>query len=104
MFASQLANTVRLGFKSLKLHKLRAALTMLGIIFGVCSVIAMLAIGEGASYAAQEEIKKLGSANIIIRAVKPPEQSGATASTSGRGSIIEYGLTYKDAARIQSTI
>ena len=58
MLAAQLANTVRLGFKSLTLHKLRAALTMLGIIFGVCSVIAMLAIGEGASYEAQEAIKK----------------------------------------------
>ena len=46
---------------------------MLGIIFGVCSVIAMLAIGEGASYEAQEAIKKLGSNNIIIRSLKPPE-------------------------------
>jgi ABC-type lipoprotein export system ATPase subunit/ABC-type antimicrobial peptide transport system permease subunit len=96
--------TVQIGIKSLLLHKLRAVLTMLGIIFGVCSVIAMLAIGEGASYAAQEEIKKLGSANIIIRAVKPPEETRSGASTSGRGSVIEYGLTYKDASRIQSTI
>jgi len=47
-------------------------LTMLGIIFGVCSVIAMLAIGEGASYEAQQAIKKLGSQNIIVRSLKPP--------------------------------
>jgi putative ABC transport system permease protein len=78
---------------------------MLGIIFGVCSVIAMLAIGEGASYEAQEKIKKMGSANIIVRAVKPPEDSKSGASSSsGRGSVIEYGLTYKDAARIEATI
>jgi ABC-type lipoprotein export system ATPase subunit/ABC-type antimicrobial peptide transport system permease subunit len=96
--------TMQIGAKSLLLHKLRSVLTMLGIIFGVCSVIAMLAIGEGASYKAQEEIKKMGSANIIIRAVKPPEDSKSTASTSGRGSVIEYGLTYKDASRIQATI
>jgi ABC-type lipoprotein export system ATPase subunit/ABC-type antimicrobial peptide transport system permease subunit len=96
--------TMQIGVKSLLLHKLRAVLTMLGIIFGVCSVIAMLAIGEGASYAAQEEIKKLGSNNILIRAVKPPENSSSQASSSGRGSVVEYGLTYKDAARIQSTI
>jgi ABC-type lipoprotein export system ATPase subunit/ABC-type antimicrobial peptide transport system permease subunit len=96
--------TMQIGTKSLLLHKLRSVLTMLGIIFGVCSVIAMLAIGEGASYEAQEKIKKMGSANIIIRAVKPPEDSKAVSSSSGRGSVIEYGLTYKDASRIQATI
>ena len=96
--------TMQIGTKSLLLHKLRSILTMLGIIFGVCSVIAMLAIGEGASYEAQEKIKKMGSANVIIRAVKPPEDTKAIASTSGRGSVIEYGLTYKDASRIQATI
>ncbi|HKQ40425.1 MAG TPA: ABC transporter permease [Verrucomicrobiae bacterium] len=96
--------TMQIGTKSLLLHKLRSVLTMLGIIFGVCSVIAMLAIGEGASYEAQEKIKKMGSANIIIRAVKPPEDTKAAVATSGRGSVIEYGLTYKDASRIQSTI
>jgi len=93
---------VRLGVKSLLLHKLRSALTMLGIIFGVCSVIAMLAIGEGASYEAQEAIKKLGSANIILRSVKPPEDSRQ--SGASRGLAVEYGLTYKDGARIQATI
>jgi macrolide transport system ATP-binding/permease protein len=96
--------TMQIGTKSLLLHKLRSILTMLGIIFGVCSVIAMLAIGEGASYEAQEKIKKMGSANIIIRAVKPPEDTKAVVATSGRGSVIEYGLTYKDASRIQATI
>ena len=58
---------IQIGIKSLMLHKMRSLLTMLGIIFGVCSVIAMLAIGEGASYEAQEAIRKLGSRNIIIR-------------------------------------
>jgi len=94
--------TVRLGIKSLMLHKLRSALTMLGIIFGVCSVIAMLAIGEGASYEAQEAIKKLGSNNIIIRSVKPAEQ--ANESGSSRGFVLEYGLTYDDATRMLRTI
>ncbi|HPJ99577.1 MAG TPA: ABC transporter permease, partial [Candidatus Hydrogenedentes bacterium] len=45
--------TIKLGLKSLWLHRLRSLLTVLGIVFGVCSVIAMLAIGEGASYEAQ---------------------------------------------------
>jgi putative ABC transport system permease protein len=98
----QFITTVRLGVKSLMLHKLRSALTMLGIIFGVCSVIAMLAIGEGASYEAQQAIKKLGSQNIIVRSLKPPED--AKMSGVGRGIALEYGLTYDDGARIQSTI
>jgi putative ABC transport system permease protein len=98
----QFISTVRLGVKSLLLHKLRSILTMLGIIFGVCSVIAMLAIGEGASYEAQEAIKKLGSQNIIIRSLKPPDD--AKQSGLGRPVAIDYGLTYDDGARIQSTI
>ena len=98
----QFHSTVRLGIKSLMLHKLRSVLTMLGIIFGVCSVIAMLAIGEGASYEAQEAIKRLGSQNIIIRSVKPPEDTKQ--SGSSRGMSVEYGLTYDDGSRIQSTI
>ncbi|MCC6231859.1 MAG: ABC transporter permease [Verrucomicrobiales bacterium] len=102
---SQISATVRLGIKSLLLHKLRSALTMLGIIFGVCSVIAMLAIGEGASYEAQEAIKRLGSNNILLRSVKPAD---ATRQQGGggpsRGSQLKYGLTYQDGARLQSTI
>jgi putative ABC transport system permease protein len=65
----------------------------------------MLAIGEGASYEAQQRIKKMGSNNILIRALKPVEDSKAsTAADTGRNSVIEYGLTYKDASRIQATI
>ena len=71
---SSLKRAVRLGVKSLWLHRLRSLLTALGIVFGVCSVIAMLAIGEGASFEAQEQIKNLGSQNIILRSVKPPEE------------------------------
>ena len=77
---------------------------MLGIIFGVCSVIAMLAIGEGASYEAQEAIKKLGSNNILIRSVKPPEQARQQNAGGPRGMQLKYGLTYEDGARLQSTI
>jgi putative ABC transport system permease protein len=103
MISHKFMITVRLGIKSLKLHKLRSALTMLGIIFGVCSVIAMLAIGEGASYEAQEAIKKLGSNNILVRSLKPPEQ-GRQQNTGPRGMQLKYGLTYDDATRLQSTI
>lgn len=104
MFTFGFVSTVRLGIKSLMLHKLRSMLTMLGIIFGVCSVIAMLAIGEGASYEAQEAIKKLGSNNILLRSLKPPEQARQQGSGMGRGMQLKYGLTYEDASRLQTTI
>jgi len=96
----RIGRTVLLGIKALWLHRLRSLLTMLGIVFGVCSVIAMLAIGEGASYEAQQQIRSLGSNNIIIRSVKPPEPQG----TSERSRSVEYGITYEDVQRIRATI
>ncbi|MHC4788107.1 MAG: ABC transporter permease, partial [Planctomycetota bacterium] len=101
MIAFQLKRVLKSGLKSLWLHKLRTGLTMLGITFGVCSVIAMLAIGTGASEEAQEQIRKLGSHNVIIQSVPPP-QSQQTEEAGGM--MIEYGLTYNDADRIGATI
>ena len=57
----RLRRALLLGLRSLALHKLRSTLTVLGIIFGVSSVIAMLSIGEGANWEAQEEIKSEGA-------------------------------------------
>src|SRR3990170_956333 len=81
---------IRLGIKSLWLHRLRSLLTVLGIVFGVCSVIAMLAIGEGASFEAQEQIKNLGSQNIIVRSIKPPDEQKFT--QANQSFTLEYGL------------
>ena len=100
---TRLKRVIRLGFKSLSLHRLRSLLTVLGIVFGVCSVIAMLAIGEGASYEAQEQIKNLGSQNIILKSVKPPEDQKVTEKSS-QSYILQYGLTYADLSRIRATI
>ena len=91
MFLYRVRRTLKLGIKSLWLHRLRSTLTALGIIFGVASVIAMLAIGEGASRDAQEQIARLGSLNIIVKTVQPPEDQHATGQQQG---LQEYGLTY----------
>lgn len=56
-------------------NTLRAGLTSLGIIFGVASVIAMLAIGKGAEQEILEQMKLLGSNNIIIKPL-PPQSEG----------------------------
>ena len=97
----KIKRTVKLGIKSLWIHRLRSILTMLGIIFGVCSVIAMLARGEGASKEAQDAIAQLGSTNLIIETAKPPEQQ----TNSGEVETVRnYGLTYSDAESIRHTI
>jgi putative ABC transport system permease protein len=101
MFFFRLKRTIKLGAKSLWMHRLRSTLTALGIIFGVSSVIAMLAIGEGASRDAQEKIAQLGSRNIIIRTIKPPEDKAAGGQQQ---TLMEYGLTYDDAERFQNGI
>ena len=101
MFLYRVRRTLKLGIKSLWLHRLRSTLTALGIIFGVSSVIAMLAIGEGASRDAMEQIKRLGSLNIIVKTVQPPEDQHATGQQQ---SLQEYGLTYQDAERFRNSI
>lgn len=97
MKRSRLLRNIHLGIKTLLLHKLRSCLTMLGVVFGVGSVIAMLAVGEGASQEALAQIRKLGSNNIILNTVKPP-QDGPGDSTRVRMNI--YGLLYDDARRV----
>jgi putative ABC transport system permease protein len=92
-----------MALRSLWLHRLRSLLTVLGIVFGVCSVIAMLAIGEGASFEAQEQIKNLGSQNVILRSVKPPEEQKVS-DRANQSYVLQYGLTYTDIQRIRSTI
>ncbi|MEL6906577.1 MAG: ABC transporter permease, partial [Planctomycetota bacterium] len=99
MRRSTLQRTIRLGISSLLLHKLRSFLTTLGVLFGVASVIAMLAVGEGASAEAQEEIKKLGSRNVILRSVEPPVQGDEDAEVR----VQSYGLTRDDFDRIAET-
>jgi len=97
MRQTRIARNIWLGIENLLLHKLRSFLTMLGVVFGVGSVVAMLSVGEGASKEALEQIKKLGSNNIIISSMKSAEEE-ATSTTHSHMSI--YGLTYEDYRRL----
>jgi putative ABC transport system permease protein len=94
---------LKLGLKSLFLHKLRSGLTVLGIVFGVAAVISMLAVGEGSSRDAQIRFEQLGATNIIVRSVKPTEES-QTSTSGGRRSILSYGLQYNDFDRLLATV
>ena len=62
------SETLRDALDSLTAHKLRAGLSMMGMIFGVGAVIAMLSIGEGAERQALQMIERLGLRNIVIEA------------------------------------
>jgi len=95
-------DVLRLGLHSLTMHKGRSVLTALGVIFGVWSVIAMLAINEGASYQAQLYLRELGSNNILIESVKPTSDE-SKASEASRG-VLHYGLTHKDVTTLRDNV
>jgi len=101
MHQIRVVRNILLGIKNLLLHKLRSLLTVLGVVFGVGSVIAMLSVGEGASREALEQIRKLGSNNIILTAVKLAEDEAASPRHVHVGI---YGLRYEDVLRIRETM
>ncbi|MDA7493101.1 ABC transporter permease [Rubripirellula sp.] len=86
--------TWKLGIKSLALHPLRTALTMIGIMIGVTAVIVLTAISQGASDQVQRQIESLGSTTIIVRSQKPPEDKLAGMRAT------QYGLLRSDLDRI----
>ncbi len=88
-----------LGVKSLLLHPMRSVLTVLGILFGVASVIWLVAIGEGISQQAQKQIEGLGADNIIVRSIKPPAEA-----RSGFRGPMPYGLKRAEFDKLIETI
>ena len=59
-------NAARIGLAGLTVHKFRAALSMLGIIFGVASVVAVIAVSEGARGEVLKQLAALGASNIMV--------------------------------------
>ena len=87
-------STLKISFRALRVNKMRSALTMLGVIIGVGAVIAMLAVGTGASKQLEEQLSTIGS-NLIM--VLP----GATTSGGVRmGAGTQSRLTMGDAEAI----
>ncbi|MGC2063278.1 MAG: ABC transporter permease [Thermodesulfovibrionales bacterium] len=89
------SSTFKLSFRALRVNKMRSALTMLGIIIGVGAVIAMLAVGTGASSQIAEQISSMGSNMIMI--VPGTTTSGGVRMGAGTQST----LTMDDAAAIE---
>ena len=90
-------STLKIALNSLKVNKMRSALTSLGIIIGVAAVIIMLAIGEGANKQVQSNMESMGSNLLTIRS--------ATAKSGGvsMGSGSKPTLSIKDSESIKKT-
>jgi putative ABC transport system permease protein len=86
-------------------NKLRAGLTSLGILFGVASVIAMLAIGNGAEQEILAQMKLLGANNVVITPIVE-QREGKVEKDDGKKQTKKFspGLSYLDAQAIKLTI
>lgn len=102
-----------LAIEGINSNKLRTFLTALGIIFGVAAVIAMLAIGSGAKQAILEQMKLIGTNNIVLTAKMPGddnEEEEEAAADAGAGGAqndkkpFSPGLTLEDLASLQKVI
>ena len=89
-------DAIRTGLSELLSHKMRSVLTMLGVIFGVAAVIAMVSIGEGAKQEALAQIRLMG---IDVVHVKRATTSGELADKAQERS--PYGLKYADCDSIR---
>ncbi len=82
-------------------NKLRAGLTSLGILFGVASVIAMLAIGKGAEQEILQQMQLLGTNNIVVTPLEEQkEEEAKEAETAKKPKKFSPGLTHRDAEAI----
>ena len=95
---AKLQRSALLAIRSLWLHKLRAFLSVLGIIIGTGAVIALMAFGEGNMKEALDDIKRQGATNVVVRSIKPSDDS----STGSRSFVASYGLTFEDLSRLQN--
>jgi len=95
------AELFQLAGRNLRGYPLRTLLTTLGIVFGVASVIVMLALGEGAQQEILAQIGKLGIRNVIVNTVKPPDSKDAARRSRW---ISKYGITFRDADQIRETV
>src|SRR5579871_294366 len=90
---------VQMGLSSLFAHKLRSLLTMLGMIFGVGAVVAMLSITAGAQKEMMSFIDQLGVNNIIIEAREAVDQNELQTVRA-----ISPGLTFRDYRAISENV
>jgi putative ABC transport system permease protein len=89
-------SSVRVALQAVAANPMRSALTILGIVIGVGSVIAMIAVGRGATQRIQDQIRSIGSNILIVLS----GSSTAGGLRAGSGTLLR--LTEEDAAAIQA--
>lgn len=102
-----IAFALRTALEAVRHNTLRAGLTSLGILFGVASVIAMLAIGRGAEQEILQQMRLLGSNNVVVVPIveqKEGQLKDAEKSTTKNKRTFTPGLTYADAQAIRDII
>ncbi|MEE8217571.1 MAG: ABC transporter permease, partial [Vicinamibacteria bacterium] len=83
---------LRLGLRSLMLHKLRSGLSVLGVVFGVAAVVAMSSVGEGARRETMAQIEALGIDTVTVR-TRPGDEPGTV-----------VGLRVTDAESVRNVV
>jgi putative ABC transport system permease protein len=99
LWSSDFLPELRLGLENLRAHKMRSALTMLGMIFGVAAVVAMLSIGAGAQQEVMAFIEQLGVRNLIVEAREAPDNQ-----TLQKVRKLSAGLSFQDVRIIQANL
>ncbi|MEI7907543.1 MAG: ABC transporter permease, partial [Bacteroidota bacterium] len=102
-----LVSNVLTAFEAIKRNKLRSGLTSLGIVFGVASVISMLAIGRGAQQEILDQMKLLGTNNIIITPIIEQEEGKVDEDVNQKQNErkkFSPGLTLQDSKSIVETL
>ncbi|HET8771835.1 MAG TPA: ABC transporter permease [Gemmatimonadaceae bacterium] len=104
-FSGHVVFATRTALEAVTHNRLRAGLTSLGILFGVASVIAMLAIGKGAESEILEQMRLLGSNNVLIRPYEEQTEGNAEEEQDAKQpKRYTPGLTYLDADAIRQVI
>lgn len=84
---------IKLALKNLWRRPLRSGLTMVGVTFGVCAVVAMLSIGEGVRQDVVANIVAMGTRNVVMKSVRPER--------TGLKIVLTYGLRDRDVAYLR---
>jgi putative ABC transport system permease protein len=103
-FVAHVGFSMRTAVEAVQHNKLRASLTSLGILFGVASVIAMLAIGKGAEREILEQMRLLGSNNLMITPLVEQHEGPAEEQPDKKVTKFSPGLTYADAQAIARVV
>ena len=96
-------NAVRIGLSGLAVHKFRAVLSMLGIIFGVASVVAVIAVSEGARGEVLKQLAAMGANNIMVTGIDWRSGTSEVRDLKKKTRLHSQGLNVLEAKTVATT-